>query len=143
MGNSIIWLEVHTSHAISPILLLIKVCLHLIIFRLLWTFILEMEHIVLVMETSYIFPSGSTGTRAIYSLFLLDIYWKHNWYISVLPKIDQLTFSAPPPFYPVPCNHSLTGFKPGRTIETRLWVVGLNNYLNTCIVCQLARWYIK
>ena len=46
--------------------------------------------------------SGSTGIKAISSLVLPDIYWTHKWYISVLPKIYQLTFSAAPPLLPKP-----------------------------------------
>ena len=65
--------------------------------------------------------SSSTGPEALSSLVLLDIYWTHKWYISVLPKIYQITFSAWPPFWPVPFNHPLTGFKMGRTNATHLW----------------------
>ena len=83
--------------------------------------------------------SGSTGTKALSSLVLLYIYLTHKWYISVLPKTDQLTFSSGLPFYPVLCNHSWTEFKLGRTNKTWLWVIGLNNYLNTCIVHQTSR----
>ena len=54
------------------------------------------------------------------SLVLLNIYWTHKWYIYVLSKIDQLNFSAGPPLFPVPCNHSLTGSKLGRTNATHL-----------------------
>ena len=41
--------------------------------------------------------SGGTGPKALSFLVLLYIYWTHNWYISILPIIDQLTFSAAPP----------------------------------------------
>ena len=61
--------------------------------------------------------SGTTGPEAISSLVLLYIYWIDKWYISVLPKIDQLTFSAGPPFFPVPYNHPLTGFNMGRKMK--------------------------
>ena len=87
--------------------------------------------------------SDTTGHKALSSLVILDTHWTHKWYISVLPKIDQIAFSAGPPFCPVPCNHHFTGFKMVRTNETRLWVVGINNYVNTSIFRQLghnARW---
>ena len=77
--------------------------------------------------------SGTNGPKTLSSLVLLDIYWTHKWYISVLPKIYQLTFSAappPPPFFPVPCNHPLTGFKLGRInatyLQRMLWSPPLN-----------------
>ena len=48
----------------------------------------------------------------------------------MLSKINQLTFSSGPLFFPVPCNHSLTGFKMGRTnatyLQRMLWVPPLN-----------------
>ena len=44
--------------------------------------------------------SGSTGTKALSSLVLPNIYWTHKWYISVLSKIYQLTFSAAPHLLP-------------------------------------------
>ena len=87
--------------------------------------------------------SGSTGPKALSYLVPLDIYWIHKWYIYVFPIIYQLTFSAAPPFCPVLCNHSWMEFKLGRTNATWLWVVGLNNYLNTCIFCHLFLWDIK
>ena len=87
--------------------------------------------------------SGTTEPKALSYLVLLDIYWTHKWYIYVLPKIDQITFSAAPPFCPVQCNHPLTGFKPSRTNATRLWVGFLNNYVNTSIVCQPILWDIN
>ena len=65
--------------------------------------------------------TGSTEPKALFSIVLLDIYCTYNWYISVLPKIDKLTFIAAPPFCPVPCNHSWIGFKLGRTNATHLW----------------------
>ena len=74
--------------------------------------------------------SGTTGPKALSFLVLLDIYWTHKWYISILIKIDLLTFSAAPPFCPVPCNYPLMGFKLGRTNATHLqrmsWVPPLN-----------------
>ena len=87
--------------------------------------------------------SGIIGPMALSSLVLLDMYWTHKWYIYIFPIIDQLTFSAAPPFFPVPRNNLLTIFKLVRTNATGLWVGGINNYLNTCIICQLVFWDIK
>ena len=91
------------------------------------------------ITVSLLVSSGSNGHKALYSLVLLDIYLIHKWYISVLPKIYQIPFIDAPPSFPVPCNHSLVVFKLGRTNITRLWLRGLNNYLNTYIFCQLVR----
>ena len=41
--------------------------------------------------------SGTTGPKEVSYVVLLYIYWIYKWYISVLPRIDQLTFSAAPP----------------------------------------------
>ena len=67
-------------------------------------------------------------TWGIFSLILFDIYLTQNCYTSVLRKIDQLTFSAAPPFGPVLFNYSLTGLKLGRKKSACLWMGGINNY---------------
>ena len=92
---------------------------------------------------SWLGSSVTNVPKAISSLVLLDIYWTHKWYISVFPKTDLLNFSAAPPFFPVPCNESLTGFKLVITNATWLWVGRISNYVNTSIVIQLVRWDIK
>ena len=97
----------------------------------------DYTHISIKQESS-----GSTGPKAFYSLVLLDIYWTHKSYISVFPKINQLNFSAAPPFCPFPCNHSWTVFKLGIRNSTQLCVGGIKNYLNTCIVCHLVPNYL-
>ena len=91
----------------------------------LWFPPLWYSHWYLWPSPSWKFPprslsNGSTGPKALSSLVLIYIYWTHKWYISVLPKIEQLKFSSAPPFCPVPFNHSLTWFKLGRTNATHL-----------------------
>ena len=82
--------------------------------------------------------SGSTGSKALSYLVLIDIYWTHKWYISVSPKIDQLTFSDSPPLLPVSCNHSWMGFKLGRTNTTHLRRMSATYVLDT----PTKIWYI-
>ena len=96
----------------------------------------------LKIRVDRLLSSGSTGPKEISSLFLLETYWTHKWYISVLTKIDHLIFSAAPPFCPVTCNNSWTGFKLGRKNAIRLWVGGIKNYLNTCLSASPLRYQV-